>query len=953
MDRPVFDVRRLLRFAVAWFLFAVLPLWTGYALIDYALSLEETRRRDAILADLDRDLTRLGDESDPRQVLGRMGRTIRQSVWARPPSEARLATICAAAARRWPWAVDVYVFDGHDRLLTPGQVPLRSRFLMQKLWKLLRAENPDMAEFRRQRKQFQTLFGIDFNLGNARAHRGTVLLIHPRAADGALFWDLPRHPGDCGVVVVAWRTPGRREALEVMRQRLRPGAPRILLRMGLERAEWLGPSVPRIASLGELLTRLDVRPTPTLAVAGHFWVVMATEELTLVAGRSAGSADLWLLRPPLAISAWAMALLCGLYWWRWVVRGEEPYLSIRTKLIALFAFAVFVPLVGLVFLGLRTPADREMTMRTESLNQAKEALHALDHDFTAAIEDDCHWFRRQRDDPTMRENPQQVFAQTARGRTPRRLLRFEVRSAAGKVLFNGSDPLLFEGFETIFGTFAQMCIERHLPEERRREAGNTKPLTIDPVLKMVFESPEIGFPFIIAAPDRAHILQFGPVRMIWYFDVYRQTGEPLGYVGLAESVDDSSDRYLRRNLTRPQRSTNPPGCRLMARHDDFDRWYPAQAAQVPGMMRLAERVRISQQASNESVRFRGQNWQIVGLPGGYLRGHSLFAMFPETPIQNDVGKLRRALILGGFIALAVALLTGLALADMLLTPIGELSAGIEALRARRSVIELSFADQEDELGRVARTFNAMVRDLKEMELARVVQEELLGGLQLEIPGYDNDWFSLMASDLGGDYCDAVPMVDGRHLLLIGDVTGHGVAAALIMALAKAVVFEYVQDGGPVSVLFARLNRVIFEVMKRKKMMTLFAGALAPKQGLLRFINGGHNFPIHCRATDGAVCELEQINFPLGSTARVRNPVERECRLDPGDWLLLYTDGLVEACAPTEEPFGYERVQQLLRENRHGTTAAMKKAIIAALRAHHGPGAFDDDVSLLIVHRLPA
>jgi phosphoserine phosphatase RsbU/P len=164
-----------------------------------------------------------------------------------------------------------------------------------------------------------------------------------------------------------------------------------------------------------------------------------------------------------------------------------------------------------------------------------------------------------------------------------------------------------------------------------------------------------------------------------------------------------------------------------------------------------------------------------------------------------------------------------------------------------------------------------------------------------------------------------------------------------------VVFEWVHDHAPIAVLVERLNRTIFQVMRRKKLMSLFVGLLCPVTGVLRYVNCGHSFPLYC-TVDGSISELKYVNFPLGSTERVRNVQEQELQLAPGAWLVLYTDGIIEAHSPDHHQFGYDRLREGIAAHRSAPATAMKAALLEELQVFTGRHQVDDDVTLILIRR---
>ena len=239
----------------------------------------------------------------------------------------------------------------------------------------------------------------------------------------------------------------------------------------------------------------------------------------------------------------------------------------------------------------------------------------------------------------------------------------------------------------------------------------------------------------------------------------------------------------------------------------------------------------------------------------------------------------------------------------------------------------------------------LVRD--ELEVARQLQRDLLPSKTPELPGYRIAHSYRTANEIGGDYYDFLPLPDGRLALVIGDASGHGMAAGLLMAIANAALKLAIEvDTSPERVA-ALLNRVLCRTGDRRAFMSLFYGLLTPSSGHLEYVCAGHPFPLLRRAA-GEVEELGQGGLPLG----IRDVVEltrAEVTLGAGDLLLLYSDGLPESVNAAGEAFGFESLRELLRVE--GEPQAIHDRMLHALDAHLAGEPLTDDVSVVVVAKL--
>ncbi len=241
----------------------------------------------------------------------------------------------------------------------------------------------------------------------------------------------------------------------------------------------------------------------------------------------------------------------------------------------------------------------------------------------------------------------------------------------------------------------------------------------------------------------------------------------------------------------------------------------------------------------------------------------------------------------------------------------------------------------------------LVRD--ELEVARQLQRDLLPAQAPEVPGYAVAHSYRTANEVGGDYYDFLPLADGRIALVIGDASGHGMAAGLLMAIANAALKLAVEvDPAPERVA-TLLNRVLYRTGDRRAFMSLFYGVLEPATGRLAYVCAGHPFPLLRRAA-GEILELGTGSFPLGIRAEV-DASSAETTLNPGDLLVLYSDGLPEAASPAGETFGYDALRTLLQQPAGPQT--IHDRLRRALDAHVAGEPLRDDVTVVVIARMTA
>jgi sigma-B regulation protein RsbU (phosphoserine phosphatase) len=240
--------------------------------------------------------------------------------------------------------------------------------------------------------------------------------------------------------------------------------------------------------------------------------------------------------------------------------------------------------------------------------------------------------------------------------------------------------------------------------------------------------------------------------------------------------------------------------------------------------------------------------------------------------------------------------------------------------------------------------------LMELELAQAseIQSMLLPTEAPAYPGYDLAGHNLPCRTVGGDYFDFVPYADGRVALAVGDVSGKGLPAALLMSSLQARVQMLRETGPDPASAVTVLNRNLAERCPAGKFITFFYALLDPATGSLTYSNAGHNYPLLLRA-DGSVEKLSGGGMVLGLFPTLRYEL-RETKLSPGDMLALYSDGVTEALSPLGDEFGEDGLAEFLQNRRTESCSHLVSGLIDFLRTWHGSINFHDDFTIVLVKR---
>jgi sigma-B regulation protein RsbU (phosphoserine phosphatase) len=232
-----------------------------------------------------------------------------------------------------------------------------------------------------------------------------------------------------------------------------------------------------------------------------------------------------------------------------------------------------------------------------------------------------------------------------------------------------------------------------------------------------------------------------------------------------------------------------------------------------------------------------------------------------------------------------------------------------------------------------------------MDEAREIQRRLLPAELPKLAGCDIQAFWQPANEIGGDYFDAIRLADTAVALCIADVAGKGLPAALLMSNTQASVRGSAPAMTNPAQMCRHLNRVVLENTRSDKFTTFFYGVLDSAAGTLRYCNAGHVPPILVRR-DGSTLRLSEGGTVLGVFPD--SPYEEvEAAVQPGDRLVLITDGITEAANRQAEEFGDERLIRLLVENSALPAAELQTLVLDTVTAFAGQ-ALQDDATMMIV-----
>lgn len=239
---------------------------------------------------------------------------------------------------------------------------------------------------------------------------------------------------------------------------------------------------------------------------------------------------------------------------------------------------------------------------------------------------------------------------------------------------------------------------------------------------------------------------------------------------------------------------------------------------------------------------------------------------------------------------------------------------------------------------------------RELQLAHEVQVNLL---PVELPQYPGWEFAARwdpAYEVAGDFYDLQTTGKDQVCAVVADVSDKGMAAALFMAISRTIIRASVLHSERLAEGIRQANRLICQDSTSGMFVTLFYGQLNPQTGQFTYVNGGHNPPIHFNAKTGKLTHLTRTGMALGVEIDAEYD-QRSIKIEPGDFLILYTDGVTEAFDPQNQPFGEKRLQDLLLAYNHSSARELVDQIVESVKQFIRRDQPSDDLTIVSLSRI--
>ena len=625
----------------------------------------------------------------------------------------------------------------------------------------------------------------------------------------------------------------------------------------------------------------------------------------------------------------------------WFKTRNTGFVSIRFKLVVIFCYAGGIPLLIMGSVGVEYLDQKKLQLVYEAQTRGINLLYGIDRNFQIFLNDQASYLA------DLVKNYNDKYAgkvlDSAVLNIIREKLLAEYRPESIQIYNEKGLGLVADSHRTIFSDYtlpSQIAVEVLHSAKSGGESG-----------KESFISGSFGMDELSKKREISNF-GLGTHELYLFFDFLGRFGIDANQamLQLFWRREKLQRNYFERFHAENIAGKIPEGAEVAAYYPVEDLIFSAQS-QNDNLRSLCQSAYTSLILRKNAMPLKTGEYSAVAIRGMNLDRICLLFLTPMARIENAIALMRLQMLALAVVFLLMTVMMFRFLANRFLTPIGEINNAIRAIGERNFSYRLAI-DSSREFRELATTFNATLETLHDLETARIVQENLLPERETALGTLRLVARSQAFSRIGGDYFDFFPISENTLGVFIGDVSGHGISAALIMAMAKATLISVKNSFSDGEKLLDALDQMLAVNRTRgsREYMTGLFITVDSDTGRCRLINRGHCMPILVGVGASHVEHVKSGGLPLGYNRPGSNKAVEFC-LAPDETLCLYTDGIAEACAGNGDVLGYDGFGQMLQTSWH----AQPETFLETLLQNHSRWATkrDDDQSVVLIRRCVA
>lgn len=632
-------------------------------------------------------------------------------------------------------------------------------------------------------------------------------------------------------------------------------------------------------------------------------------------------------------------------------------LSIRYRIIGIFTMASVFPVLMTAIIGTSVLADKQSVIEKNILSESMAAIYNLENQANVLLE------KTEKMSNDIREGVKEAYLtnrpintelfyrylnkyQIAEG-----LSRLDIRDGGINTILTLDDREIHGAAETL-DIICRIVLKLHSPE---RVAQNLKFSPGEMISESVVSTDEVGFATIIRQRGKQWLFRIGAFPTTWYWDTYPDLATGPAFICVVTQMITTFERHIDNYIRSTPAASDSfqIAAHLCGPHSVYRLITNRKNLPEDEIFHICNASYDTNKVLFRSINIEGEPYWITCKHEKQVGSHVLMHLIAKNKRLAVLEPFKWQLTLVGLFALVISIFGAWFITNLIILPVGDLSKGIMAIRQRDKEFSIPVR-RNDEFGKLANEFNRVISEFEELEYGKVIQESLMPQKPLEIDGYDISYFNVSATDLAGDYHDDTVLDDGRCAIILGDVSGHGISAALATAMAKAT-FNYAKSQKVKfpEELLDMLNIMFNKELKpRNKLMTLISIVIDPKSGELMLDNAGQSYPCYYNASTKTSEEIAMPSLPLGGMKKRKHKGITK-QMAQGDAIILYTDGIIECTASNGEMFGYERFYAIFTEMMQNNATAKETldTLYQHMEAFRETGPRPDDVTMIIVKKL--
>lgn len=575
-------------------------------------------------------------------------------------------------------------------------------------------------------------------------------------------------------------------------------------------------------------------------------------------------------------------------------------LSLKILLIGMFFAASLIPLSGIVIMTIDN-LDVYEQIETNKIRAAQEeTLGNIAQNFTAYLASCSVTLLKLTESPgtgpTSKDTLKMKEATLAMFPDAKITIR---NSGSEKLFYHG--PMVSQGRASVFKSLGRKLIERYSPDRLNEHEYSGNAFSDSMVNK-----DDMGFSTLLNYPNMLQIVSTGNAELVLFYRLIPASAGDCAIVQVELSTYQTIKRYLE-SLSSKRFGIDNNFLHISAFYPAGYRWsLPPTLEQEQHFLRLAENAWVSDRP--QFKRFSEQlNGFALGLKTQALSGNCLVAFCSDEQLEKALKQKKQRIALGVLIGIILLASIAIWISRQLISPLEFLGIGVKALSSRKFETRLPEPPGKDEIANLFVAFNEMMAESYDMQIAKNVQEGLIPQKFPDLPPYSMHGILREASELGGDCLDCFMVDEKKLLFLIGDITGHGVGSALIMAFARAVTFHWSQskETSPIT-LADQLDKMLRNNKTSRMFMGIICGILDLEKETIELVVKGHIYPLLIRK-DGTKQWVGSPAYPLG-IGKVSPAKSIHISFGAGDRILCMTDGIVEARS-ADKPLGFDGIEK--------------------------------------------